>query len=728
MRRTIDKSILKFMSDQLSVWPLAASNFRALKSAETRRLAVGGLDVLLQHNPARITSSTAKSDPESVAARPCFLCAENCPEEQLNFLFDGRKGRRYFVRANPYPIFSDHLVISSVSHEPQSIWRRYVDMLDLAQHFDDFCIFYNGPQCGASAPDHMHFQACPKGLMPLENDIEALFNGEDASGKLKYLSSVRDADLYHYEGFTRGVFALRAKTSKSLAKLFYRLLDCAPVHEGSPEPMFNLFAYCSNGEYRSFVTFRDRHFSHHFDSDGPDHLTMGPGAADMAGFLIVPVAEDYEKLNSGLLEEMLSEVSLNAEDEEKIIWKLTRSQAQLRVGIMSAPEIAFEMIADGAGTQKVRWSNGQIDYNGNLYDELFFEAGTPSTMFAEASFILHDVVIGVDFHWQRKVDQKFAGSLKFIVEGDRITAVNVIGIEDYLLSVISSEMKSTASLEYLKAHSVISRSWVMSQIRGHKQPGLSTGIETDETYIKWFDHDDHVNFDVCADDHCQRYQGIGMAAGDTVRKAIDATWGQVLMYEGEICDARFSKCCGGMMETFDTCWEDAVHPYLQAIPDRDADGKDFCDTDDQAILSQVLNDYDLETRDFYKWQVRYTKEELSELIRRRSGIDFGTVEALEPLERGGSGRLKLLRVVGSKRSMKIGKELIIRRWLSESHLKSSAFDVSREGDSFVLDGKGWGHGVGFCQIGAAVMSAKGYSYDAILSHYYPGSELKLIQD
>ena len=191
MRRTTDKSILKFMSDQLSVWPLAASNFRALKSAETRNLVVGGLEVLLQHNPARITSSTAKADPESVAARPCFLCAENCPEEQLNFLFDGRKGRRYYVRANPYPIFPDHLVISSVNHEPQSIWHRYVDMLDLAQRFDDFCIFYNGPQCGASAPDHMHFQACPKGLMPLENDIEALFNDEDASGKLKYLSSVQ---------------------------------------------------------------------------------------------------------------------------------------------------------------------------------------------------------------------------------------------------------------------------------------------------------------------------------------------------------------------------------------------------------------------------------------------------------------------------------------------------------------------------------------------------------
>ena len=403
---------------------------------------------------------------------------------------------------------------------------------------------------------------------------------------------------------------------------------------------------------------------------------------------------------------------------------------------MSGSEIEFEIISDGAGRQKVEYSQGRISYNGALYDELVFEAQTEATMFAEPSFILYGVTIGVDFHWERKVTQKFAGTLKFIVDGGKVTAVNIVGVEDYLLSVISSEMKASAGLEFLKAHAVISRSWVMAQVE-HRQshvsrtPGpscpVSEPVEGAGEYIKWFDHDDHTLFDVCADDHCQRYQGLTMAVGDTVRKAVDQTWGLVLTSEGKICDARFSKCCGGRMELFSTCWEDKDYPYLQPLPDT-ADcvegGDVFCDTKDEKILSQVLNDYDLETRDFYRWRTEYSRTEVSDLVRRRSGMDFGTIRDLVPVERGPSGRLKRLKVVGDKKTMIIGKELIIRRWLSDSHLKSSAFEVHWDGDHLTLDGSGWGHGVGLCQIGAAVMAAKGYSFDRILLHYYPGSTLE----
>lgn len=720
-------ALQKFINDQLSIWPAVSSAFRDLKSVQVRNLDVCGLRVTLQHNPARIVSTKASIDPASIKARPCFLCPENEPPLQMRLGFDGRKGRSYNIQVNPYPIFPQHLVIASKRHEPQSIWHHYVDMLDLAAAYPGYTFFYNGPRCGASAPDHLHFQACPRGLMPLENAVnESLSRLEDRVGSsLDYVTSVRDAELYHFTGYIRGVFVLRGETSKSVAKLFYRLLDTAPVEPGESEPRFNLFSYYAEGEYRSFVVLRDKLWSHHYLAEGEERVTMSFGCADIAGFFIAPLSPDFRKMSPQLLTEMLEEVELKPNVEKMIKSRLTRTQPVIQVGIMSAPTIRFEIISDGAGPQSVSFRDGKIDYNGVLYDELCFDAVTMSTLFAEPSFILYDVVIGVDFHWQRKVNQTFAGSLRFIVEGDKVTAINSIGVEDYLLSVISSEMKSSATLEFLKAHAVISRSWVMSQLE-HRTHPASAPVINEDTYITWFDHDDHKNFDVCADDHCQRYQGLSMAVGETVRKAIDETWGQVLTYGGEICDARFSKCCGGVMETFGTCWEDRDYPYLQAIPDTPGEqpgGDVFCHTDDDAILSQVLNDYDLETKDFYEWEVRYSREELSKLVKRRSGFDFGLIKDLVPLERGGSGRLRTLRIEGEKRTMTIGKELIIRRWLSESHLKSSAFDVRWEGDTVVLKGRGWGHGVGLCQIGAAVMSYRGYTYDEILVHYYPGSIL-----
>lgn len=731
----MDNQIDKFVKDQLSVWPLAAENYRSLKKAGSKVLSIGGLPVTVQLNPCRRISSEASLDKESINRRPCFLCPENRPAEQTNMEFEGRKGRRYRVTLNPYPIFPSHLVISSFEHTPQSIWHRYQDLLDFVRENNEYLGFYNGPESGASAPDHMHFQACPQGLTPLQNRVDELLAAGD-DNTLDYLTNVKEARLFHLNEYARGVFVLCGATAKSTAKLFYRLLDCAPVPDGSSEPKMNIIAWCHEGEYRTAVIFRERHRPHNYSSSGADHLAMSPGCADLAGVYVTTREEDFGKLDAGLLSQVVREVAASEETEKEIIWRLTRSQRRLEVGIMSGSEIEFEIISDGAGRQKVEYSQGRISYNGALYDELVFEAQTEATMFAEPSFILYGVTIGVDFHWERKVTQKFAGTLKFIVDGGKVTAVNIVGVEDYLLSVISSEMKASAGLEFLKAHAVISRSWVMAQVE-HRQshvsrtPGpscpVSEPVEGAEEYIKWFDHDDHTLFDVCADDHCQRYQGLTMAVGDTVRKAVDQTWGLVLTSEGKICDARFSKCCGGRMELFSTCWEDKDYPYLQPLPDT-ADcvegGDVFCDTKDEKILSQVLNDYDLETRDFYRWRTEYSRTEVSDLVRRRSGMDFGTIRDLVPVERGPSGRLKRLKVVGDKKTMIIGKELIIRRWLSDSHLKSSAFEVHWDGDHLTLDGSGWGHGVGLCQIGAAVMAAKGYSFDRILLHYYPGSTLE----
>ncbi|MBQ7576074.1 MAG: SpoIID/LytB domain-containing protein [Bacteroidales bacterium] len=410
-----------------------------------------------------------------------------------------------------------------------------------------------------------------------------------------------------------------------------------------------------------------------------------------------------------------------------------KPQERLTVGIFSSPEIAFELLKpcgfggrEYCGPQKALFSNGRILFDGGEYEELLFAAPERGEGFSDAVFALAGVTIGVDFHWERQETQRFAGSLRIIVENGRLTAINVIGIEDYLRSVISSEMKSSAPQEFLKAHAVISRSWLLAQIRKKEkslprpEPKIREG-----RLIRWFDREDHLNFDVCADDHCQRYQGLSRVAAEAVDKVVEATWGEVLTYGGKICDARFSKCCGGVTEIFSSCWEDIDYPYLRSVADAPSEGADpFCKTRDRRLLSHVLNDYDLETLDFFDWKVEYTRSELSELICRRSGIDFGQVRELIPLRRGPSGRIVELEIVGSKRSLTVGKELMIRRWLSESHLKSSAFTISYDDDRIILTGRGWGHGVGLCQIGAAVMGEKGYDYSEILSHYFPGSVLE----
>jgi SpoIID/LytB domain protein len=401
----------------------------------------------------------------------------------------------------------------------------------------------------------------------------------------------------------------------------------------------------------------------------------------------------------------------------------------------------------------VYYRDGKIWLNEEQADEeeLVFDP----VRYGESSFELNDVTIGIKFHWERKEDQTFKGSLKFIVEDKKLTAINILPLEDYLVSVISSEMSATSSLELLKAHAIISRSWLLAQIEkskklrnsAHKYQSIT---ENSEEYIRWYDREDHMNFDVCGDDHCQRYQGITRQSTKLVEQAIAETRGMLLMYDGKICDARFSKSCGGIAETFENVWEPEAHPYLQAIIDNPdtPDGFDtnlvdeiaadhwirnapaaFCNTRDKEVLSQVLNDYDQETKDFYRWKLNYRQADLSELIARKTGRDFGSIVDLIPIERGKSGRLKKLKIVGSKLTLTIGKELEIRKTLSESHLYSSAFVIDKlnitDGipSEVVLTGAGWGHGVGLCQIGAAMMGAKGYKYDEILLHYFRGATI-----
>lgn len=442
------------------------------------------------------------------------------------------------------------------------------------------------------------------------------------------------------------------------------------------------------------------------------------------------------------------------------------TEPQIAVGILSEKEIGFSfpesfISSDGtviSGMQQAVCRKGKICWQDKEYNELSFTPRQETSSFFE----LQDVTIGINFHWERKEVQRFKGKLKIIVEGDKLTAINIVSIEEYLTSVISSEMSATASLELLKAHAIISRSWLLNKLKVGSEERKTTVQPDSEAHsslstlssqlIKWYDHEAHLNFDVCADDHCQRYQGITRASTPQAIEAVSATRGEVLMYERKICDARFSKCCGGAFEEFQNCWENVKHPYLIGqrdsktecrLPDLTVESEAekwirtspvaFCHTQDKRILSQVLNKYDQETADFYRWTVSYSRQELSELIYRRSGIDFGEIVDLIPVERGTSGRLVRMKIVGTLRTLIIGKELEIRRTLSESHLYSSAFVVDREykdekeqelPSRFILTGAGWGHGVGLCQIGAAVMGEQGYKYREILSHYYPGSTIE----
>lgn len=720
-------SWLRFFHRQLRAWDEVRQRYRELARVETRELMADGMSIGVQWNPARIRSTGAKIDARSLAERPCFLCAKNRPKEQIHRVID----KDYELLVNPFPILPLHFTIPTLKHQPQAILPLYAEMHRLATSSPGLTILYNGPKCGASAPDHAHLQAVSTNVLPLQCSWQRL------SRNLRELVKIDDEDgIFQVVDYPASAFLIRSHSLEHNELLFKRLYHSLPLQEDDTEPMMNVIMWQQGEETLSVVLPRRKHRPDCYTQEGKAQYLISPGAVDMGGLLITPREEDFRKLTPEVALGIYREVSLTPEQVEKVANLLIESEAQstliskqpdVTVGIVSGQEIRFSLntpyMAKGEtieGEQVVAFSEGGILWRGMQYRELTFTPQSPS-----ASFSLHDVTIGVNFHWERKETQVFLGTLQLVVEADKITAINQLPVEQYLASVISSEMKATAGLELLKAHAVISRSWLLAQMKrreenNERRDGFFSFIKKDDELIRWYDREDHTIFDVCADDHCQRYQGITKQTSKAVEQALKATHGCILCYGDEICDARFSKCCGGMTEEFQYCWEDTPKPYLIAVEDP------FCNTNDKAVLSQVLHDYDQETNDFYRWTVEYTTEELSRLVNENLKDDFGDIVDLIPLERGKSGRIWKLKIVGTKKTMTIGKELEIRRALSESHLYSSAFDVEKTPTGFRLHGKGWGHGVGLCQIGAAVMGQKGYKYDEILLHYYRGAEIKKI--
>ena len=508
----------KFVHDQLSVWPAVAAKYRALKSTRTRTLPLRSMLVTLQSNPGRMP----------IFDHGCPLCEENYMEHQHTLPFEGRKGRKYNILVNRAPIFPNHLVITRDIHAPQTIWHRFPDMLDLAALLENYIVFYNSPNSGTTVPQHAHFQACPKGYMPLERVAERLLRAiraGEASPELRFITSVRDAQLYHFQRFNRGIFMLRATTSKSMAKLFYRLLDCLNLLAEETEPRFNAFTYCSEGEFRAVVILRSASRPQCYYAEGEAHFAITPGAADMAGFFVVPEEGDFDRLNADVLAQIYDDVTLSAEEEERLLWRLVRTQPRIEVGMVAAPQIGFEIISDGAGPQQVSYREGKIDYNGVLYDELVFEAVTISTLFAEPSFILYG----------EGEPMRFAGTLKFIVNGGKVQAVNVIGAEDYLLSVVSllpEEQRREA------AFAIRGRllELVARRKACHNAVGGPELVSTEEV-VTWLTHrpartlqpdhaSAHARYDVSAGEQGQRYIGLTPRADAHARTVIDETWGQ----------------------------------------------------------------------------------------------------------------------------------------------------------------------------------------------------------
>ena len=757
-----DSALQRFFNRQLEKWDDASRRYQDLRNVKTRDLAVGASSIKVQWNPARMVSTGASIDKKVIAERPCFLCEQNRPKEQTKKSVDNH----FDLLVNPFPILPIHFTIPSVKHEPQRIRENYGEIHKLLEEFPEMMVFYNGPKCGASAPDHAHFQAGTSGRLPLQLSWQRL------SRNLTTIISLNEGeDISLIEEYPCPALLIRSHSQYSDEQLFLRLYEALPMQEDDAEPMMNIVSWRRDDEYLSVVFPRGKHRPDCYYAQGNDQYIISPGALDMAGLIITPRQEDFERLTPEKALNILYEVSLSKEQMQQVIEKLkaaklstlnsqlsTKKEPNVTVGIVTAEKIAFELnqayVAKGeviTGPQTVEFFEGGIMWRGTQYRELTFIPQTP-----DATFSLKDVTIGVDFHWERKETQVFEGTLRIVVEADKIVAINELPVERYLTSVIASEMSPTASLEFLKAHAVISRSWLLAQMEKRRRLDSGTDsffsfIKKDDEIIRWYDREDHTIFDVCADDHCQRYQGIGGGNRVKAEQAISETRGQVLSYDGEICDARFSKCCGGETEEFQYCWEDTPKPYLVSIHDP------WCNTSDKQILSQVMKEYDQETPDFYRWTVEYTQEQLSELVNRKLKDDFGTIEDLIPLERGKSGRIWKLKIVGSKKTLTIGKELEIRRALSETHLLSSAFEVTisspESGEAgkglrstfgrllpagrknngqneriFTLHGRGWGHGVGLCQIGAAVMGEAGKTYDDILLFYYRHAEIQRLYE
>ena len=807
-------------------WPEAARRYRDLQNIETKEIDLDGMPVRVQFNPARAVSTLARTDAAAIKARSCFLCRDNRPAQQEALPFEGCDGRRYEVLVNPFPIFPEHYTVPAVEHTPQRITGRFPDMLRLAEAFPDMVVFYNGPESGASAPDHFHFQMGCRGFLPVETHFD----------RLRPVTVMRPgrASIAVTSGYIPGLPMITAPDRASATAAFLRVLRSLPVSPATGEPQLNILCW-KDTLFRTLVIPRKAHRPSCYFAPEDRAVRISPASVDLGGVFIVPVEEDFRRVNAQVLRTVIDETVDTS-------W-----QPVIDVGLLTAPELLVRFnqpftapdSREGGicGEQAFTLADGMVEWNGKRYGRLEFRPADSAPEEEDSrGFTLHKVRIGINFHWEREEDQMFSGGLTILPSEEGLVAINSVLTEDYLLSVISSEMNGDAPEEFLKAHAVISRSWLLarptlgggdnahgsegsrhsaaangdnpdsteSPANGHSGQGISApGSFENDRIIRWYDREDHTLFDVCADDHCQRYQGLLRAGNTNIRRAIEATRGLVLTDgpDGAICDTRFSKCCGGVSERFSACWADEGYAYLQPVRDyacletdednaADDDTPDafgtvaaestcskpgfpaaspthrntvgiipdlsdeqnarewilsspeaFCNTSDPALLSTVLNSYDQETADFYRWRVEYSQVELSDLLRRRSGIDFGSVLELRPLRRGASGRIIELLIRGTLHTVTVGKELEIRRWLSESHLYSSAFVVdtvyaepASDGQDirpdinapaiptgFILHGAGWGHGVGLCQIGAAAMSARGCTFDRILAHYFRGS-------
>ena len=706
-----DSSISRFFNRQLEVWTDARHRFRDLKHVETRQFSD---QLKLQWNPARIVSTGAKIDKKTLGERPCFLCDKNRPKEQMSKQID----EKFHLLVNPFPILPVHFTIPARKHQPQLIYKNYGEMHRFISLHSDLMVFYNGPKCGASAPDHLHFQAGTNGILPLQTNWQRL------SRNLTDIISLNDEEkISVVRDFIVPAFVIISKSAESDEALFRRLYKAMPQRGDETEPMMNIISWRKGEEFISVVIPREKHRPEAYFAEGDAQFVVSPGALDMSGLIITPREEDFRKLTEEKALSLLQECGVSEEKMNAIIAKLKASkdaedaaeasstlynkgkQPDVTVGIVSAQKIHFSLnkpyLAKGEkvlGEQVVEFSEGGVLWNGNQYSQLTFHPQS-----ADASFSLSDVTIGVNFHWERKETQTFLGTLRFGVESDKIVAINELPVEKYLESVISSEMSATSSLELLKAHAVISRSWLLAQMKKRREVAESGNnffsfTKKEDTLIRWYDREDHTLFDVCADDHCQRYQGITKETSPHVAEAIRQTKGQILMDGDEICDARFSKCCGGITEEFQYCWEDTPKTYLTAVRDialgvehtlpnltNEEEAEKwirfnppaFCNTQDKKILSEVLNDYDQETVNFYRWKETLSQEKLQQLIADKLKMDLGAILDMKAVERGKSGRISKLQIIGTEKIFTIGKELEIRRTLSDSHLLSSAFVVDK---------------------------------------------------
>ncbi len=639
----------KFFAFQLSVWPECNARYAELDGAKHKTITIEGRNHTLIFNPLRMRSATAKVSDGKVD-RPCFLCKKNRPAQQteMEITPDGSPFA-YHLAVNPFPILPNHFTIINSDHCRQTITpQRLHDMAFMARLMQGYLVFFNGACSGASAPDHLHFQAVPQALVPLTEW------GTDVWQELE-VQCCEAEDV----------------------KIDFKNSDFT-----------NILCWNTPAGLHWWIVRRRCHRPWQYSAEGEQKVLMSPASLEFAGVVPLARGEDFEKMDAGLLADIFQQ----CRDSEPLV----------DVGIC--------------------------------------DSSVSKTDNPDGTFSLHGVRIGIGFHWDQKRDFTYEGELIYKTDKNNHSewAINRLPVEKYLRSVITSEMSATSNLQLLKAHAVISRSWLIRQMQRKHQKQLTAEAQTDcheivsdGQILRWYDSHAHLLFDVCADDHCQRYQGIALKANPLVDKAIEETRGEVLFCDGEVCDARFSKCCGGMTEEYKYCWENINTTYLQTVPDTRDDGSVYCETVNPEILRQVLNDYDQSTRDFHTWQVVYTQAEISELIERKLHLGLGLIQSLEAVERGKSGRISRMKIIGSERTVTIGKELEIRKALSETHLYSSNFEVITEPDNtghtlFIIKGRGWGHGVGLCQIGAAVMGAEGHDYKTILSHYYKNTEIKKI--